>query len=260
MDEDQIQEQQEEIKDRNAEQFDKLTQHNKELKEERDKAQEEAEKAKAEAEQYKKLYQAPTNQTPDAKQFSNLSQQQVDQAFSTMVDDNGFLDGNKLMQTLQGMNQRAIQAEERAKRAEQTAQTSQKSLTERSEKEAQAKVYSKYPMLDPDNKETFDPKMWRYVYNELAVKAKAGENPSESDYIEAADKVYQDFYADRDMGKKSEEQRQQKVEQKQQINAVRPVSNLQAGYYANDDDAELMKKVQAGKRGSIAELLKRRNQ
>lgn len=253
--------------DRNSEQWDKLTNSNKELKEERDlkaqeaeKARQEAEVAKAEAEKYKKLYEAPTNQAPDAKQFSNLNQQQVDQTFSQMVDENGFLDGAKLIKTLQDMNSRAVQAEQRAQRAEQTAQASQKSLVDRSEKEAQRQVYDKYPQLDPDNKEQFDPKMWRAVYNELAVKAKAGENPTDKDYVEAADRIYQDFYSDRDMSKQANEQRQQKEEAKQQINAVRPTSSIQSGFYSNDADDELLKKVQAGKRGAVAELLKRRNQ
>lgn len=254
---------QQEEKDRNTQQFEKLTNSNKELKEERDQKAQEAEEAKAEAEKYKRLYdsyQQPTNQAPNAQQFSNLNQQQVNQTFSSMVDENGFLDGNKLMNVLQNMNNRAIQAEQRAQRAEQTASSSIKQVMDSNERTAQAKVYTKYPQLDPNNKEEFDPKMWRAVYNELAVKAKAGENPTETDYVEAADRVYDDFYSDRDMSKKSDEQKQVKQDQKKAINAVRPTSGTQVGYYSGDDDNDLLKKVQQGKRGAIAEMLKRREQ
>lgn len=256
-----------EQKDRTSEQFEKLTEHNQELKEERDKAAQEAEKAKAdaeaarlEAEKYKKLYEAPTNKAPDAKQFPNLNQQQVDQTFQSMIDENGFLDGGKLMAVLQQQNHAARQAQEDARKAREEAERLRKQQQDKDEQTAQQQVYTKYPQLNPENKEQFDPKMWRAVYNELAVKAKAGENPSDKDYMEAADRVYDDFYAERDMSQKTDQQKQEKIEQKQQINAIKPVSNLQAGYYANDNDDELMKKVQAGKRGSVAELLKRRNQ
>lgn len=263
MDEDKKNDQQQDQEgqqDRNAEQWEKLTTSNKELKEKADRAEAAAEAAKAEAEKYKKLYDRPTNQIPNANQFSNLNQQQVDQTFRSMVDENGFLDGNKLMGVLQAMNTRAIQAEQRAQRAEEKADSSTKKLLEKEEKAAQQAVYKKYPQLDPDNKEQFDPKMWRAVYNALAVKAKAGENPTDKDYMDAADQVYSDFYEQKDMGKKQEEQKQEKVEQKQQINAVKPVSGIQHGYYAQDDEQELINKVKAGKRGALAELLNRRGQ
>ncbi len=246
--------------DRTSEQFEKLTTSNKELKEKSDLAEAENKVLQEELEKYKKLYEAPTNQVPDQKQFSNLNQQQVNQTFNSMVDENGFLDGNKLMSTLNELDAKARQAEERAQRAEQTAQETTKKTQEREEKEAQSKVYSKYPQLDPENKEAFDPKMWRAVYNALAVKARAGDNPTEKDYIEAADQVYTDFYSDNDMNKKDLEQKEEKEEQKQQINAIKPTSNMQAGYYSDLEEKDLMSNVNQGKRGSVAELLRRRGQ
>lgn len=254
MDEDQVQPTDEnEEKDRTTEQFDKLTKSNQDLKDQLDLAKEEADK-------YKKLADTPVNKSPDAKQFSNLNQQQVDQTFSSMIDESGFLDGNKLMNVLGQMNQRAIQAEERAMRAEETAKNSQQSLSERSEKEAKNKVFSKFPQLDPENKETFDPKMHRAVFDRLAVKAKAGEYPKDEDYMEAANSVYEDFYKDNDMGKKVDEQKQEKETQKQQVNAIKPSSNQQAGFYADQNDDNLLQQVQNGKRGALAEMLKRRGQ
>lgn len=258
-DEDQVQE-----KDRTSEQFEKLTEHNQELKAERDEAAQqaaaakaEAEAARLEAEKYKKLYEQPTNQAPSANQFPNLNQQQVNQVFQSMVDENGFLDGGKLMTVLQQQNDQARRATEEARLAREEAAQLRKQQQDKDEKTAQAKVYDKYPQLNPDNKEQFDPKMWRAVYNELAMKAKAGENPSETDYIEAADRIYDDFYADKDMSQKTDQQKQEKIEQKQQINAVKPVSRIQSGFYEKDNDDDLLKKVQQGKRGALAEMLKR---
>lgn len=242
-----------EKKDRTAEQFDKLTESNKNLNNENVSLKEELDK-------YKRLYEAPTNQVPDATKYSNLNQEQVNDVFAGMVDQNGFLDGNKLAETLQDMNNRATEAERRAKIAELSNQELSKKFNDKEEKEAQKEVYKKYPQLNPEDKESFDPKMWRAVYNELAVKAKAGEMPSENDYLNAADQVYQDFYSEKDMNKQEKEIKEEKEAQKEQINAVKPTSNMQAGFYANLEENDLIQKIQEGKRGSIAELLNRRGQ
>lgn len=247
-------------KDRDLEQLKKLAETNKELKEERDIAQAEATTLKEENEQYKSLYEAPTNVVPDATQFGNLNQNQIDTTFASMMDENGFLDGVKLTKALQDLNNRAIQAEERAKRAEDKANTSANTIQSQNEKNAQQAVYAKYPQLNPENKETFDPKMWRAVYNELAVKAKAGENPTDKDYFDAADRVYGDFYQNTDMTKKQEQKKEEVEEQKQQINAIRPSSTIQAGYYADTEESSLFEGIQQGKRGTVAELLRRRGQ
>lgn len=249
-----------EKKDRTGEQFQKLTESNKALKEKADTAEAEKEQLKEEVEKYKKLYEAPINQAPDAKQFANLDQNQVNEAFQSMMDENGYLDGNKLLTVLQTMDLRARQAEERALQAVKSSQDINKKITDRSEKEAQDRVYSKYPQLNPDNKETFDPKMWRAVYNELAVKAKAGENPTDQDYLDAADRVYTDFYADRDMNKQEKQQKEEIEEKKQQINAIKPTASTIAGKYVNSEEEDLLQKVREGKRGALAEMLNRRGQ
>lgn len=250
----------EEKKDRDLEQLKKLAETNKELKSERDIAQAEATALKEENEQYKNLYEAPTNVVPDATQFANLNQNQVDNTFASLMDESGFLDGVKLTKTLQDMNQRAIQAEERAKRAEEKANLSANTIQSQNEQKAQEAVYTKYPQLNPENKEVFDPKMWRAVYNELAVKAKAGENPTDKDYFDAADRVYNDFYQNTDMTKKQEEKKEEVQEQKAQINAIRPSSTIQTGYFADTEESSLFEGIQQGKRGTVAELLRRRGQ
>lgn len=226
-------------------------------------------KLKEDRDKYKKLfenkdeqpqnYQQPISQAPSAQSYSHLNQQQVNQAFQSMVDQDGYLDGAKFSQYLEQQNQRAIQAEKRAERAEQGIQQINKTLNDQKEKEAQKKVYEKYPMLNPEG-ENFDSTMWNYVYNELGMKARQGINPSDSDYLEAADKVYNDFYKERDMNKKDQEQLDNKNNQKIQTNAMRPRSSMSHGYFDGVEEDNLREQVRAGKKGALAELLRRKEQ
>lgn len=237
-------------KERTAKQIEKLKEHNQQLKEERD--------------SYKSLFEssrpveATSNSIPPITQFQNLNQTTVDQTVQSMVDENGYLDGNKLMTTLQSMDARATRAEQAAAYAAQQTQAQQQQTRAREEKEATLKVYEKYPQLDPTNKETFDPKMWQYVYNELASKSKRGEMPNDTDYMKAADTVYVDLYEGRDMTKKDKEEAVKKEEQKRQINATIPRSAISVGYYENQEESVLLNDVRNGKRGAVGALLRKR--
>lgn len=251
--------------ERTKEQIDKLTTHNKELKEERDQYKNLFEGLRpAEVPQEAQQYQEPINQAPQ-NQFQNINQGDVNQTFQSMIDENGYLDGNKLMTTLKSMDERAIRAELAAKQVQDANIKKDTEAREREEKQATLDVYSKYPHLDPNNVDgvevdgeivKFDSKMWQYVKNELESKARRGVMPSNSDYMEAADQVYQDLYGGRDMTKKEE---QKKVEsQKNIINATRPRSTMNVNYYKNDEESALIDQVRAGKRGAVGELLRRK--
>jgi hypothetical protein len=210
-------------------------------------------------------YQEPINQAPSAQNFQNLDQNQVNQAFAGMIDENGYLDGNKLMNTLQTLDQRAKQAEETAKKVQEQARQEQINKRDREEKAAIAEVYTKFPQMDPNNVDgvevegelvKFDPKMWQYVKNELEATARRGVMPSESDYMNTTQKVYNDLYGERQMNKKVEAK---KIEnQKLQINATRPRSTINVGYYENDEEDSIVKDVRAGKRGAVGALLRKR--
>ena len=260
-----VEEKAEEKKDRTSEQFAKLTESNKELKEERDQYKNLFEGLRpTEVPQEAQQYQEPINQAPQ-NQFQNINQEAVDQTFQSMIDENGYLDGNKLMSTLKSMDERATRAELAAKQVQDENIKKNTEAREREEKQATLDVYTKYPHLDPNNvdgvevdgeKISFDPKMWQYVKNELESKARRGVMPSNSDYMEAADQVYQDLYGGRDMTKKEE---QKKVEsQKNIINATRPRSTMNVNYYKNDEESALIDQVRAGKRGAVGELLRRK--
>jgi hypothetical protein len=257
----------EEVKDRTAEQFEKLKEHNKELAEERDQYKNlfEGLRPQEVPQEVAQTYQEPINQAPSAQNFQNLDQNQVNQAFAGMIDENGYLDGNKLMNTLQTLDQRAKQAEETAKKVQEQARQEQINKRDREEKAAIAEVYTKFPQMDPNNVDgvevegelvKFDPKMWQYVKNELEATARRGVMPSESDYMNTTQKVYNDLYGERQMNKKVEAK---KIEnQKLQINATRPRSTINVGYYENDEEDSIVKDVRAGKRGAVGALLRKR--
>jgi hypothetical protein len=244
--------------DRTKQQIEKLKEHNNELKEAKDKAE-------AEAAEYKSLFEASqpivepvVAQTP-----------QITPELSGMVDEQGYLDGNKLVGTLTALEKRAKDAEDLAKRLDQDNKDKAKQAFEREEKEATLKIYAKYPHLDPLNVDgvevngeliKFDPKFYDYVYKELAFKAKKGEMPTQDDYMQAADKVHKDLYEGREMTKADEEKKTKIEDQKRQINATRPRSPIEVGYYDQDEDAALTQAVRAGKRGAVGEALRRQEE
>lgn len=204
-------------------------------------------------------YQDPINQAPDASNFSNLNQTQIDDAFKSMMDADGYLDGNKLMGLLRDLEQKTISAEERAKKLEQEREQEKKEAFLQEEQKAQTDVYSKYPSLNPNNTEEFNPRFYNYVRKELESLARSGVKPSGEDYMKAADQVYVDFYEGReDMTKKEKEQQEKTEDAKRQINANRPRSSTQPGYWASEEDEALRASIRAGKKGSVAEYLRRK--
>lgn len=252
-----------EKKDRTTEQFEKLKQSNQELKAERDAALEENKQYQSVMDSLipdpstipnsAQRYQSPINQAPPAQSFSNLNQQQVNQAFQSMVDENGYLDGQKLMQTLQQMDQRARQAELRAQQVEQQVRQREQQEQENRKTQATQALHEKYPMLDPENKEQFNPDFWEAVRNDLIGQMMQGKE----DPMVAAEKWYHKFYEDGDDVTKKEKA-QQLENQKKQINATRPRSPLNVGYYAQEEEGALISQVRQGRKGAVAELLKRR--
>ena len=227
--------------DRTGEQFDKLKESNQELKQERD--------------QYKKLYESyeqPTKEVPSADKFNNLSQPQVNDVVAGLVDEQGYMDGAKLTKMLMDMDKRAANAE-------QSAQAAQKQLRDWEETRATQKVLQKYDMLDPNKTDTFDEVFFESVLNELKGNAIMGKEPKEADYMAAADKWHERLYKEREMKKKDKEAQEKVEAQRDAAQSVKPTgSSMIKGYYEDQEDAELIKAIQQGKKGAIAERLKRR--
>ena len=246
--------------DRTKQQFEKLKQSNAELAEAKKLAEEEAAK-------YKNLFESSRPPEPQAPEPVAPPTPQVNPIVQGMIDENGFLDGNKLDKKLTEQEQRIKDAEARAKRLEDERNQEKKQAREREEKDATLKMYAKFPQLDPLNVDgvekdgeviKFDPKFYDYVYNELAVKAKRGVMPTNEDYMTAADKVYADFYEGRDMNKKDLAQKTEIENKKRQINATRPRSPMSVGYYEGIEEKALTEDVRKGKRGAVAALLRKK--
>jgi len=200
-------------------------------------------------------YEAPVQQAPQAEQFQTLQQGDIDQVFRSMVDDQGFVDGNKLLNTLRDLDtsaknskQAAEKALEHARRVEVAQQEQQKSATMQT-------VHEKYPQLDPES-ESFDSRYWEFVRNELIGQMMEGKQ----DPLSAAEKGYDVFYKEQQVTKEEKAQKEEKDNAKAQINATRPRSSSAVGYYENEEEEALKAKVQAGKKGALAELLRRRGQ
>lgn len=248
-------------KDRTSEQFEKLTKSNKELKKERDKYKNVLESLTPEKPRStpQQRYQAPTNRAPSASQFQNLSQQDIDSQFKAMVDEDGYLDGNRLKDILVGLDQRAKKAELKAERVAIQAQKEREARQQAQKSEKMRLVHQQYPQLDPES-DQFDEDYYDAVRNELIGQMMEGRE----DPMEAAKKWHGRFYKDsqekeqQEMPTKKEKQEaEEKQEQKRQINATRPRSSSMAGYYADEEEEALRQKVRKGKKGALAEALRR---
>ncbi len=246
-------------KDRTTEQFEKLTKSNKELKQQRDKYKNVLESLQPDApapQQPAQNYQQPTNKAPSAKQFENLSQKDIDSQFKSMVDDKGYLDGNKLFAVLKQMDARTERAEAKAERIRIQAEKERIARQQQQKSRKMQDVHDKYPQLDPENDASFDPEFYELVRNDLIGQMMEGKE----DPMAAADKwskVLSSKEGKEEVAKMTKEEKEKKKEQKEQINAVRPRSSSMKGYYEKEEEDKLMDKVRKGKKGALAEAIRR---
>ncbi len=230
-------------KDRTTKQFDKLKNSNSELKKERD-----GYKNVLESLQPEPVKPIPTPSTQkDTPKGTNIGEQ-----LESMVDENGYLDGNKLKNVMQGMSDSVKRAEFTAKRVEIQARKESEART-RSQKTAKmTKVHEKFPELNPEN-EKFNEEFYDSVRNEIIGQMMEGKE----DPMSAAEKWHSRYFKEGGEPMAKEKENKEKT-QKEQINAIKPHSSSMSGYYADEKEEALRKKVMAGKRGALAELLKRR--
>lgn len=203
-------------------------------------------------------------QVPNQDQFSNLNQSDIDAVYKSMVDDKGYIDGNKLLNTLQGMDKRARDAEQRAARVEEHVRRVETAQTEQQKTQTMKAVHEKFPQLDPDN-EQFDPRYWEFVRNDLIGQMMQGKQ----DPMASAQKGFDIFYKkstqldenpeENPMNKAQKEAKAVSDNAKAQINATKPRVSSTSDY-DHDEEQDLISRARAGKRGAVAELLRRRGQ
>lgn len=142
--------------------------------------------------------QEQRNQAPNANDYNNLSQNQVNDIYKGLVDDQGYIDPKALEQRLNAANNAekiAKQAEKRARNAEQRIQNYEQT---RQTKE----LYGSYPELDPES-DNFNKEAYDLVKNEIFSQwASSGTQ----DAMKAAKKMEKYF-------RSSKEEQKQTVQQ-----------------------------------------------
>lgn len=217
------------VKDRTAEQFEKLKETNRTLKE-RLEAYEKQTKAESVLDSLKPKKDAqatPTNQP----------------AKRGLVDESGYVDTNALESSISNAEKKAIEAEKKAMEA-------QERLAKFEETQQIKTAHEMYPELDP-NSSNFDQKFFNLVRNELIGQMMSGEK----DVLKAASTVksyYQPVRVEEKEAQKAEEAKEQKANINAGQNRSGRVSN-----FALAEESELIQATRKGKKGALAERLKR---
>lgn len=248
-------------KSRTTEQFDKLKEHNKQLKEEN-------------VQVYKNVMDSLKPELPEQdftpqviqqvdKHTTELQPDKVDDIYAKLIDKDGYIDPDLLIKTLRSANEEAKQArkeaEEAKKQAETTERESKRTIRDFEEDREVRRVHKKYPQIDPKNKD-FNELFWDDVRKEIATAPYLkGTTPS---FMEAADMIWNQRYAPKEVDevkKKEKEKMEAAEDKKKQINASVPTGR--PGDYYSKTDAEVLKQATIhGKKGALAERLRRAGQ
>jgi len=143
------------VSERTAEQIEKLKAHNKQLKEQLDQVT-------------AKPTQSVLESLRPADNFPNVSEAKAAELQEEIVDAQGYVDPSLL-------NQKLAEANRIAQQAIQTANQAQQQLRNFEETQITKELYKQYPQLNP-NGDTFDPKFYRQVRNELVGQLTDGKN------------------------------------------------------------------------------------
>lgn len=213
------------VAERTKEEFEKLKQHNAELK--------------SKLSQYEKPKTSvlddlrPSNDAP-LPQTPSLSQAQVEEIKSSLVDENGYVDVARLDKTLKA-------AEDRAKRAEDSAAKANERV-QRFEENAQIRAtHDAFPQVDPNSK-TFDPKFYNLVKNEMVGQMLEGKT---QDFLQAAKKV-SEFYSPAPNVQKVKEEAVQEFKSKVTKRDNASETGTSRGVSEPTDRDELIRKTQEG--------------
>lgn len=245
------------IKDRTREEFDKLKQSNKELKQENEDLKRDTRnileslrpEPMPQPEQPRQA--APQPQAPNANNYSHLNQNQVNQITQQIIDDNGYLNEQALMnelnksnQALQEADRRVKLAEEKAEKAAQSAQAAVTSMQDFQESQQMQAVHKKYPALDPKS-EGFDPNFYDAVRNELVSSMIANKKFTVMDSADKWAKMFTKQEAPKDPQQRAKEQLSTQMPRRQTSNQ------------SMIDHGELVTRTMHGDPNALAERLRR---
>jgi len=232
-------------KERTKQEFKKLKQNNQELKETVKKYTDVLSSLKpqevAPPNQFTPAFEPIlTNQPPIT--YPGLTQQQIKDTFENLIDSEGYVDIGLLKEELEKQRRRAEFAEQKAREAEEMAKKAVKTVDDFQRTQKMREIHAKYPQIDPESPQ-FNRKMWKAVRNEIIGQwLETGIEDVEA----AAKKWYDIFYP---MAKDKE------ADKKAQINAIptQPVSTSSTF----EDHQTLVEATRKGKKGALAERLKR---
>jgi len=226
--------------ERTGEQFDKLLQRNKDMATKL--AAYEAKEQNESVLDSLKPKQAPIDQSaPTNFVLPQFGKKQVEQD-PDLVDPEGYINADVLKKNLSDAQLRAQQAEKEAK-------ATREQFVKYEETQQTKIAHEKYPQLDPHS-EKFDRRFYDLTRNELIGQMMQGKK----DVLAAAKRVTEYYTAPE---KKSEEENSKEaLEQKQQINAGKKTAS-QPSEYSGSEDKDLIRATRLGKKGALAERLKR---
>lgn len=193
---------------------------------------------------------AATNIVPQAQNYPGLSQKQINESFTSLVDDQGYVDSGLLIETLNDLKERTKQAEDRATKAEQRSEQSVRDFDSFQRNEIMKEVHAKYPKLDPENEE-FDERFWKYVRNEVVDQWMNGRP---TDVMGAAQEGFETLYG-AEMKKADKIKLEQAETAKKNINALGSSQTSQRETYGDHDT--LVRATQKGVKGALAERLRK---
>lgn len=238
----------EDAKERTKTEFEKLKKANQELK------------AKLEANQPPKqsvLDSLRPKQTmpqqaavPNAGQYQNLGQQDVDKTYDSLIDKDGYVDEALLKETLRKANETAQRATQEAQQARIAAQQAVQDVSKYTETDQMKNVHKDFPTLDPDHKD-FDPVFFDLVRDRVIGQMTRGKQDV---YLAASEisKLYKSEVQRADI--EAEELLKDSVTAKENINAGgsempdRGLSHeeLRKRTFAGDRDAMYKRIVSSG--------------
>jgi len=256
----------EETKNRTKKQFDKLKKHNKELKEENEKLYKNVMESLKPDEFLKKQEFTPEFHQQTDQAAPNLKREEVEDIYANLITKdelgNPVIDPDLLIKTLKEANEEAKTARKEAKearrRADQTEREAKRTIRDFEESREVRIVHKKYPQIDPKS-DDFNEMFWDDVRKEIATAPiLRGENVS---FMEAADKIWNERYAPKEeveeVNKKEKEKMEKTEDAKRNINASTPTTSFVKDYYSKTENEALKQATIAGKKGALAERLRR---
>ena len=155
----------EEVKERTKAEFEKLKEANRLLKQEleasRPKPQSVLESLRPQGGQVDKKEIATL-----IEDNTDLKGNEVEDVIKQLVDEDNYLDTDKLKKVLADNSHKMSMAEQRAAKAEEVAKMASEKVTKFEETEQMKRVYQEFPTLNPES-ENFDERFFQLVRNEM---------------------------------------------------------------------------------------------